>query len=208
MAEDFEKPWRGTETAGSTALSFVNTLDWRLRETPVELLHGYEDLLRWAWTEGALPREEARDLRAWGRAHPRVAARLLQEAKALREALATLFLAVAAGERLPARELERLDAACRAARGAQTLRAAGGAAAWEWREAPAGPERPIHAAALGASALLTSPDLDKVRLCGDDECGWLFLDTSRNRSRRWCSMEACGNRNKARRFYRRSVSGR
>jgi predicted RNA-binding Zn ribbon-like protein len=186
----------------------VNTLDWRLREKPVELLHEYEDLLRWAWTVGALDREEARELKSWGESHPRIAARRLQEAKELREAMAGLFLAASAGKRLPARDLARLDEACGIARAAQSLRSAGGAVSWGWRETRPEPERPILAAALSASALLTSSELSKVRLCGDAECGWVFLDTSRNRSRRWCSMEACGNRNKARRFYRRAASER
>ena len=208
MAENFEKPWSGISTAGNMALSFVNTLDWRLRKAPVELLHAYEDLLRWAWTAGALRREEARELKAWSRAHPRVAARLLQEAKELRETMAALFLAASKGNRLPDRELDRLDEVCRAARGAQSLHFAGGAVSWDWRTASPAPERPLHAVALNASALLTSPELSKVRLCSDDECGWVFLDTSRNRSRRWCSMEACGNRNKARRFYKRTLSER
>jgi predicted RNA-binding Zn ribbon-like protein len=54
-----------------------------------------------------------------------------------------------------------------------------------------------------AADLLLSDMLDRVKQCEGDPCGWLFLDTSRNRSRRWCSMEDCGNRAKARRFYQR-----
>src|ERR671930_579256 len=56
-----------------------------------------------------------------------------------------------------------------------------------------------------AAELLTSGPLERVRECpGDDTCGWLFLDTSRNGSRRWCDMRTCGNRAKARRYYRRA----
>jgi predicted RNA-binding Zn ribbon-like protein len=207
MAEDFEKPWSGIGTAGHMALSFVNTKDWRLRKNPVELFHCYEDVLRWAWTAGALQREEARELKLWSQAHPRIAGRLLQDAIGLRESIAALFLAAAAEKRLPAHELEQLDTVCRIARDAQSLHSSDGAATWDWREASPVPERPLHAVALSASELLTSPELSKVRVCNDDECGWVFLDTSRNRSRRWCSMESCGNRNKARRFYRRTVGG-
>ena len=54
-----------------------------------------------------------------------------------------------------------------------------------------------------AADLLVSAELQRLRECADPECGWLFLDFSRNHSRRWCSMESCGNRAKARRFYRR-----
>ena len=51
--------------------------------------------------------------------------------------------------------------------------------------------------------LLTSGDLARVQSCGDPECGWLFVDASRAGSRRWCAMDGCGNRNKARRHYAR-----
>ena len=59
------------------------------------------------------------------------------------------------------------------------------------------------AVALDAARILTSAERERVQSCGDPECGWFFLDTSRNHSRRWCNMQSCGNRNKVRRFYRR-----
>jgi predicted RNA-binding Zn ribbon-like protein len=52
-----------------------------------------------------------------------------------------------------------------------------------------------------AAELLVSDALGRVKKCADPTCGWLFLDTSRNRSRRWCDMRDCGNRAKASRFY-------
>jgi len=52
--------------------------------------------------------------------------------------------------------------------------------------------------------LLTSDRLSAVRECAADDCAWLFLDESRNRSRRWCDMKVCGNRQKARLHYHRS----
>jgi len=58
-----------------------------------------------------------------------------------------------------------------------------------------------------AAELLTSRDFDRVTECSGSDCTWLFADKSRNRSRRWCDMAECGNRSKARRFYRRQKSG-
>ena len=68
-------------------------------------------------------------------------------------------------------------------------------------------ERPLWPVLWAAAELLTSADRDRVRACASDPCRWLFLDLSRNRSRRWCSMEDCGNRAKARRHYARSKNG-
>lgn len=208
MADSFDKPWPGIGVGGSLALDFVNTLDWRLRESPVEQLRTYADLFRWARSAGALDLAQARTLRAWGEAHPRAAGKALGEALEVREAIAAVFQAAARGGAIPARPLARLESAWRAAWAERTLRPKGRAAAWDWREGSPAPERPAWTAALDATRLLTSVERERVRECGDAQCGWLFLDTSRNRSRRWCTMEGCGNRNKARSFYRRSVAGR
>lgn len=207
MAVSLDTPWHGVETSGAVSLSLVNTLDWRCRAEPVELLHGYTDLLRWAWTVGALTRGEAETLRAEAEAHPRRAARLLREAIRLREAMADVFLAAAAGEPLPASSLAHVDRVLRVARAAQRLEPSEEGLHWAWRSVTPEPERPLWAAALDAAAILVSPAVTRVRQCCDAECGWLFLDTSKNRSRRWCSMESCGNRNKVRSFYRRSRAG-
>jgi predicted RNA-binding Zn ribbon-like protein len=206
VTDKFGTPWSGIGTSGAVALSFANTLDWRLRETAVELFHAYADLLRWAWSAGALDLAQARALRAWGAAHPRAAARALAEAVEVREAIAAILQAVVRGEDVPTAPLARLDAACRAAWAQRTLRSAGGRAAWDWRDAPPTPDRPALAAALDAARILTSDERERVRQCADAQCGWFFLDASRNGSRRWCSMKSCGNRNKARKFYRRSVA--
>ncbi len=78
---------------------------------------------------------------------------------------------------------------------------AGGGFAWEWDAGGDVLARPLWALARSAADLLTSPRLSRVRECpGEDGCGWLFLDTSKNGSRRWCSMQGCGSRAKARRY--------
>ena len=204
--DSFEKPWHGIGTGGSVALDFANTLDWRLRPRPVELLNGYPDLLRFARSAAILTAPECRALKRWAGAHPRAAARTLAEAAGVREAIAAIFQAIVRGKTIPAAPLARLESACHAASGARALRAGDGGAAWSWREASAEPDRPAWAAALDAARILTSGESARVRHCGDAHCGWFFLDTSRHRTRRWCSMKGCGNRNKARRFYERSAA--
>jgi predicted RNA-binding Zn ribbon-like protein len=190
------------------ALDFANTLDWRLRDRPVELLKSFPDLLRWGRSAGVLEPAEARRLRRWGESHARAAGRALAEAGEAREAIAAIFQAVVWSETPSSGPLLQLEAACLAASKARALRPGNGGAVWEWREASPEPNRPAWAAALDAARILTSPECALVRQCADAECGWFFLDTSRNRSRRWCSMKGCGNRNKARRFYSRTAAKR
>jgi predicted RNA-binding Zn ribbon-like protein len=78
-------------------------------------------------------------------------------------------------------------------------------AGYVWRPAREGaaPELLLGVLAQATAALLTSPELSRLRLCEGAGCGWLFLDLSPNRSRRWCAMASCGNRAKARRHYAR-----
>jgi predicted RNA-binding Zn ribbon-like protein len=205
VAQPFKTRWSGVGTGGTLALEFVNTLDWRGRTVPVELLRDYADLLRWSWSAGAIGAGEAHALLEWNARHPRVAQRVLETAIETREAMASAFQAVARGQAVPAAPLARIESACREAWGARVLEPQGRAAGWTWREGPPAPERPFWAAALDAERLLTAGETRRVRECGDPQCAWLFLDFSRNRSRRWCSMEGCGNRNKARRFQKRAA---
>lgn len=202
--DSFEKPWHGLESERTPALALANTLDWRLRKKPIELLKDYSELVRWARSVGAIAPGEARALRKWGEEHPRAAATVLADAVKLREAIAGIVTSLLKGRAPQAAPIARLEGACRAALANRVLRPTTAGARWAWRE-DLDPQRPLWAAALDAERILTSDDATHVRQCGDAECGWFFIDSSRAKRRRWCSMEACGNRNKARRFYSRQA---
>jgi predicted RNA-binding Zn ribbon-like protein len=76
-------------------------------------------------------------------------------------------------------------------------------ARWQWGSFASDLELPVWALARSAESLLTSTAMDHVRMCGSATCRWLFYDTSKNHTRRWCDMKICGNRMKARRFQKR-----
>lgn len=213
MVDRFETRWHGIGTGGSVALDFANTLDWRLRERPVELVHTVTDLLRFGWSAEVITLGEAKALRRWSESHPRKAAHALAGALELREAIATIAQARVrpsessrSASAVPAAALATLESAHHAALRARSLRADGPSVAWVWRNPTPEIERIAWGIALDAARLLTSSEGDRIRQCADAECGWFFLDVSRNRSRRWCSMEGCGNRNKVRSFYQRSTA--
>ena len=71
---------------------------------------------------------------------------------------------------------------------------------WELTQSPASAGLPLWILSLKVAELATSDSMQMLRACGNDECRWLFLDTSKNHTRRWCDMKICGNRMKARRF--------
>lgn len=202
-----DPPWSLT-ASGSLALDFVNTLEWRGRSDPSESLHVYRDLLRFALAAGAVDRTAAGRLAAWAEAHPAAGRRVLAHAIRLRETMAAIFQPVARGGSVPQESLAALADTCRDAWDARELRPVKGGASWTWRATEPVPEHPAWMAALAAERLLVDLDRPPVRECAGEGCGWLFLDTSRNHSRRWCSMKSCGNRAKVRRFYLRTRSER
>ena len=74
---------------------------------------------------------------------------------------------------------------------------------WAWTEAALALTIPRDRAVRAVIDLLTSPELAALHQCEDAACGWVYLDTSPQRNRRWCVAADCGNRNRARRFYAR-----
>jgi predicted RNA-binding Zn ribbon-like protein len=197
---------------GHVALDFVNTVGGPRSESPSpddELLLSYEDVTIWSARLGLISERDAGSLRAAARADEKAAKRALGRAIELRELCYEIFRALADGTEPPAELLDRLrdaerDAlaeahlACPRGGAGNRGRAAGDLALeWTWprpRELT-DPLRPIVHAAM---ELLTHGPLDRLKVCGN--CRWLFLDQSRNHSRRWCSMDECGIQMKHARF--------
>ncbi len=187
---------------GQLCLDFANTHGGS-RARPKEYLLDYLDLVSWGRQAGVLTEREAQRLAQAARHRPADAARTLGEAKALREALFRIFQA-AINHRAPAAEdLSALNAALHEAH--RHLRLEAGASGFEWRWTGDGEalDRMLWPVARSAVALLTGPERARIHACESPTCDWLFLDMSRNHSRRWCDMRDCGNRAKARRYYAR-----
>lgn len=183
---------------GALCLDFVNTETWRGDPARnYERLTGYGELLHWAGHAGILDQDEARRLDREAAARPDDAAAVLVTALALRTALGQLFTAPAA-----AADLAVLNGLLARAPMRTGLVLASAGFSWVMTATDA-LEQPLWPVAWDAADLLVSGRAGRVGACADPACAWLFLDTSRNRSRRWCSMEECGNRHKARRHYER-----
>lgn len=194
---------RFTLVGGSLCLDFANTADWHAGDAPVELLTGYEVLLAWARAAGVIDGQRAQRLASEAARSPDATAATLRRAIMLREAVYRLFSRLAAGDEADLADLATINAELAHALPHRLVeRTPDGVLGWGWRDD--GLDCLLWPVVLSAAELLTSDDLDRVRECDGHGCGWLFIDNSRNRSRRWCSMESCGNRAKARRHYQRS----
>jgi predicted RNA-binding Zn ribbon-like protein len=180
-------------------LAFVNTLSSRPLAAPVERLVSYDALVDWAREQHFVSAAAADRLLAEAKKHPHQAALVLARAKEFREALNGLAAAIDAGRQPAADVLATISDALAAAYANGRLVPHEGTLQWV-----AGAEddlnRIIWEIGRAAGRLMVSPRLGRVRACAASDCGWWFVDDTKNRSRRWCDMTLCGNREKLRRF--------
>lgn len=183
---------------GHPALDLINTVAWRgdpHRRT--EFLMDYRDLVAWAQHAGVVSPREAHTLAADGSYDLGAATRTLRRVRELREALHAVWT-----ECGTAREAEKITGAYRSALRAKSL--AFDEEIPRWRDTTLTVHTPLHRLAFESITLLTTVPRARIKRCGDDECGWLFLDASHRQNRRWCSTADCGNRARVRRFHERA----
>jgi predicted RNA-binding Zn ribbon-like protein len=185
---------------GRLTLDFVNTVDPREGSRTRDFLCDYVDFALWAAEAGATSKPIATRLIESAAAAGRGEA-VFNRAVALRETLYRILTAEARS--LPPRQadLDSFQAELHGALAHLVLERETGYG-WGWDD-DGSLERPLWAILWDAAELLRSPELRRVKLCPGRDCGWLFLDRSKNQSRRWCSMDTCGSREKMRRLHAR-----
>jgi len=193
-------------TGGLLCLDYANTLDNRTDVHPQELLNSYNDLVLWSQQADVLTEQEAQQILEKAEQHSSETTRVLKRAVEVREAIFRIFKAVAEDESPEDEDLVTLSAlVAEAQKHAQIVPNTNGFH-WDWTGKRSELDCMLWPVVRSAADFLTSDDLDTVRVCASDSCNWLFIDTSKNHSRRWCNMKSCGNREKARRFYVRKKS--
>jgi predicted RNA-binding Zn ribbon-like protein len=194
-----EKNPRFKLNAENVALDFVNTLDDRFMPGgPRELLPAYGDLLRFCRQAGILTPSEVNHLSALPKASQE---RGLSSAHALRELLARIFYRMVEGRSPSAEDRSALERWAAASAQHRELRWEDGRLTWTWKPLDNDPDAPALLLAQEALQLITADVPARLHACASATCRWLFLDTSKNRTRRWCDMKTCGNRAKARRYH-------
>jgi predicted RNA-binding Zn ribbon-like protein len=191
--EDLE--WVG----GHPSLDYVNTVHAWTGDTPgAEYLLAYADLLDWHRTAGLIGAGSAR---AFGAAPAADRAAALESALALRGALRSIFHSLATAGPIRQAALDHLNEVLQRTAPWRRLEASDAGVRCRWDFAGAPPEAILGPVAWNAAELLEHGKVDRIRECPPgDGCGWLFLDSSKNRSRTWCSMKTCGNTAKVKRF--------
>ncbi len=207
MTDKRESRWRVALIGGSLCLDFANTVDWHASERSVENLNTFDDLLWWSRNAGIITKREAVGLGYMAANSPSEAERALKKAVDLRETIYRMFSAVTVGSLPSDQDLaafnEDLSGASLRSRIIRTKYGL----LWDWTGGKDTLDWMLNPVIRSAADLLVSGDLRRVKKCADLQCGWIFLDVSRNKSRRWCDMKHCGNRAKATRFYQRKKQG-
>ncbi len=189
---------------GDPALDLINTVDWTSRGLEHDRLTDYQRLTDWAEGAGLIPARQAKSLRARARRRPRDAEAAYRMAMQMRSVLWRVFGAIAreepAGDAL-ARFNRLLAAAVKQMRVAPVIHRSRGDRFLQlaWDETDERLDSFLWAVVWSAASLLVSDEVRNIRICGGPDCGWMYVDRSRNQLRRWCQMETCGTREKTRR---------
>jgi predicted RNA-binding Zn ribbon-like protein len=193
---------------GWLALNFTNTVqDYHGPEITYDYFQSYADLIIWARQMELITPDQERALARTAAGNAGEADEVLERARALRDAIHNVFAAVGEGDPAPVEHLQALNKEIAAAMCHARIEPTGEGFQWAWNDYPESLDSILWPVARSAADLLTSERVERVRECAGDSCGWLFMDTSKNHSRRWCDMRDCGNTAKARRHYQRKVKG-
>ena len=190
---------------GALCLDFANTVQPRVSvndaRPPNDYLTDYGELVAWSLQAGAITPQQAEQLSTRGTRRPAAAKVALAQAIELREAIYRVFYAIASHNKPAAADLQLLSTAYAAAGENLQLVMQGERFAITWAGEPDDLARPLWPIARSAIDLLLDAEPARIKDCqtGGAGCGWLFYDTSKNNSRRWCSMRTCGGTDKERR---------
>lgn len=186
---------------GNLCLDFINTVGDHLGTNRSEYLKSYEHLLSWAVAAELFNESEKERLLNIASLKPAGANRVLKKAVKMREILFQILLAAISREDYPPELLKSFNDYLAETLKHLRLKQSSGTHSFAWSESEENLEQIIWIITWSAANLLVNADLKPLKVCADNLCGWLFLDTSKNKRRAWCDMKDCGNRNKFRRYY-------
>ncbi|EJC82968.1 conserved protein containing a Zn-ribbon-like motif [Rhizobium leguminosarum bv. trifolii WSM2297] len=191
----FDMPLSG----GHAALDFANTVDSRRGRWGPDLLRSYCDIIILAERSALIDQAQKGELVAFAQAHPRKAAAAWKEAVRLREAIYAIFLSEEADQPYPNEAFEIVHDIAKRARAREVLTETENG--FGWLQPLTDLTDVVGLFAVAAAELITSRNERRmIRGCKGDNCGWLFLDTSKGGRRLWCSEATCGTQARVKRF--------
>jgi predicted RNA-binding Zn ribbon-like protein len=190
--------------SGNLVLDFANTAEFHASDHPSEMLGTYTDLISWSAEAGLLTRDEQQVMLTKAKKDPKSASNAYLKALEFREVIYRILSAIAGGKNPEQDDLLIFNRTLVDALKNTQISPNESGFQWNWQNREASFESMLWPLARESANLITSQEIERVGECADDRgCGYLFIDNSRNHSRRWCNMDSCGNRAKAQRHYKR-----
>lgn len=199
--------WIGVVRTHWQCIEFLKTVGWRPRDRHDDELDTFEGLVRWAERQGVLSGRAVDEVLSLASRRPVDADRALAEARRVRDLIYRILSRTALDVPTDAGHVDELNRMLKDAFPLRRLSNGARGFEWIWTTDPHRLDGLLASVVWSTAELLTAPEADRLRLCDADDCGWLFIDGSRNRSRRWCDMSDCGNRAKVRAFRARRAPG-
>jgi predicted RNA-binding Zn ribbon-like protein len=180
------------------SLDFVNTVGYISSENPTENLKSFSDLIEWSKQGKLISDDDAIVIFTKAKKNILESEKVFRRVLRLRKSVYDIFRFVISGEEISDKDLTVFNRELSLAMSKAEILFHEGELIWDWKND--GIERILFLITRIAAQLLTSSDLEKLKCCSGENCGWLFYDTSKNKRRQWCDMRDCGNLAKARRF--------
>jgi predicted RNA-binding Zn ribbon-like protein len=190
---------------GELAFDFANTTSGRGSSKHLEHFRTPVDVIAWARHAKVITDRDRDAALAAIAGKPALGRRLLREALASREIIHRIGVAISQGKKPAATDLSALTAAHTRTLAVAQLTPFADGFVWSWAANECVVEAVLGPITLSALTLLTQQDLSRIKQCQGEHCGWLFFDTTKNKNRRWCEMEVCGNRAKQKQFAERHL---
>ena len=191
---------------GELAFDFANTTSGRGSPHVLEHLRTADDIAVWAHHAKIISNKSVRNLQRRFNASPWLAERLRRRALELRDVVYGIGVAFAASKPAPSKDVDRMARIHAECVRVGRLKKIKGIYGWTWNIMDYPVEAILGPIALSALSLVCQADLSRIKQCAGQDCGWLFFDTTKNKNRRWCEMEVCGNRAKQKRLRQRIIS--
>lgn len=180
------------------SLDLVNTVGNISSENPTEKLNSFSDLIEWSIQGKLISNDEAVTMISQAEKNILESERVFERVLKFRKSVYDIFKSIVNREEISDQDLTVFNNELSRAMSKAEIFCHEGELIWDWKNNSL--ERILFLIARIAAQLLTSSDLEKVKCCLGENCGWLFYDTSKNNRRQWCDMRDCGNLAKARRF--------
>jgi len=189
---------------GNLSLNFLNTVEYRHEEFAVDFIHHYLDLITWAHFADAVGDSQKELLQGLSQEKSNEAIKIYYEAIQLREAMYEYIINLINRENVDPVSMHIINQWISRAFSNLELHLVDRNVVLDWNAEKFGLESVLWPIIKSFVDLVTLTNHKRIKQCSN--CGWIFVDNSKNSSRRWCSMEICGNRVKARRFAQKANS--